>query len=49
MQSKQSPATMCLLRDELIAMCLLRDELIALGEKLSEMVPEKEVSQVCGT
>lgn len=27
-------------------MCLLRDELIAVGEKLSEMVPEKKVSQV---
>jgi len=31
MHAKQSPA----------AMCLLRDELIAVGEKLSKMVPEK--------
>ena len=27
-------------------MCLLRDELIEVGQKLSEMVPENNVSQV---
>jgi hypothetical protein len=35
-QAKQSPT----------AMCLLRDELTAVGQKLSAMVPENNVSQV---